>query len=82
MEPEPWTPPLHANDGVLLSGGSVPLQEYPVEVHPEKATPEPGVQVLAGLPGVDEREIRGTFEKHGLLERFDELKRAIAGART
>ena len=39
------------------------------------------IQFLLGLPGVDEAEIRGYFEKHGLKERFDEIKRAIAGAR-
>lgn len=37
------------------------------------------LQFLMGIPGVDEGEIRRYFEKHGLLERFDELKRTIAG---
>ena len=33
------------------------------------------IQFLLGLPGVDENEIRGYFEKHGLLAKFDEIKR-------
>lgn len=35
---------------------------------------------LLGLPGVDREEIRGYFVKHGLVERFDELERAMAAA--
>ncbi len=37
------------------------------------------IQFLCGLPGVDEREIRGYFEKQGLLGRFDEIKKNLAG---
>jgi hypothetical protein len=33
------------------------------------------IQYLLRLPGVDELEIRGYFEKSGLLEKFDELKK-------
>jgi hypothetical protein len=33
------------------------------------------IQSLLELPGVDEGEVRGYFEKHGLLERYDEIKR-------
>jgi hypothetical protein len=33
------------------------------------------IQFLLRLPGVDEEEIRGYFEKQGLLEKFHEIKR-------
>jgi hypothetical protein len=33
------------------------------------------IQFLLGLPGVDAREIRGYFERAGLLDRYDELDR-------
>jgi hypothetical protein len=33
------------------------------------------IQFLLGLPGVDEDEIRRYFERYGLRERFDEIKR-------
>lgn len=33
------------------------------------------IQFLLGLPGVDEEAIRESFSKHGLLERFLEIKR-------
>ena len=36
------------------------------------------IQFLLGLPGVDEEEIRGSFVKHGLLERFLEIKRSTS----
>ena len=39
------------------------------------------IQFLLGLPGVDEAEIRGYFEKHGLAGRFEDLKKAIADDR-
>ena len=39
------------------------------------------LQFLLGLPGVDEAEMRGYFEKHGLLGRFDELKKNLASSR-
>jgi hypothetical protein len=32
------------------------------------------LQFVLGLPGVDVAEIRQHFERHGLLERFDELR--------
>ena len=35
------------------------------------------IQSLLELPGVDEGEIRGYFEKHGLLEKFDVIKKAL-----
>lgn len=38
------------------------------------------LQFILGLPGVDREEIRGYFEKHGLLERYDEIERAIRAA--
>lgn len=36
------------------------------------------IQFLLGLPGIDAAEIRGYFEKQGLLERFNELEKAVA----
>jgi hypothetical protein len=37
------------------------------------------LQEILGLPGVDVREIQGYFERHGMRERFDELRR-VTGA--
>ena len=39
----------------------------------------PGVETL--VPGVDHKEIRGYFERHGLLERYHEIERALSAAR-
>lgn len=36
------------------------------------------IQFLLGLPGVDEEAIRAAFAKHGLLERFLEIKRTTS----
>lgn len=36
------------------------------------------IQAILGLPGIDEQEIRGYFERQGLEERFHEIKRAIS----
>jgi hypothetical protein len=48
--------------------------------NPSRALKElPDIQFLLQLPGVDEAEILGYFEKHGLAPRFEEIKRAIAG---
>jgi hypothetical protein len=33
------------------------------------------IQFLLALPGVEEQEVRDYFEKAGLLERFNELKK-------
>jgi hypothetical protein len=38
------------------------------------------IQFLLGLPGVDQERIRGYFEKHGMLEMFDEIKRRMPPA--
>jgi len=35
------------------------------------------LQFILGLPGVDVAEIRNHFERHGLLERFDELRKIL-----
>ncbi|MGI5863517.1 MAG: hypothetical protein ACOX6T_15885 [Myxococcales bacterium] len=35
------------------------------------------IQALLRLPGVDRDKVRAQFERHGLLERFDEIVRAI-----
>ena len=35
------------------------------------------LQFILGLPGVDTAEIRNHFERHGLLERFDELRKIL-----
>ena len=33
------------------------------------------VQALMRLPGIDDAEVRGYFERAGLKDRYDELKR-------
>jgi hypothetical protein len=33
------------------------------------------IRFLLGLSGVDEKEIRGYFERSGLKDRYDEIKR-------
>jgi hypothetical protein len=35
------------------------------------------IQFLLRLPGIDEQEIRSYFERHGLLEKFDEIKKSL-----
>lgn len=40
------------------------------------------LQFILSLDGVDSDEIRAQFERHGLMERFDELQRAIAASRS
>jgi hypothetical protein len=35
------------------------------------------LQFILGLPGVDVAEIRPHFERHGLLEKFDELRKIL-----
>jgi len=35
------------------------------------------LQFVLGLPGVDVAETRKHFERHGVLERFDELRRVL-----
>jgi hypothetical protein len=35
------------------------------------------LQFILGLAGVDVGEIRNHFERHGLLERFDELRKIL-----
>jgi hypothetical protein len=35
------------------------------------------LQHILGLPGVDVNEVRGYFERYGLLENFDELRRIL-----
>jgi hypothetical protein len=35
------------------------------------------LQEILGLPGVDVSEIRGYFERHGMRERFDELRKTL-----
>jgi hypothetical protein len=35
------------------------------------------LQQILGLPGVDVREIEGYFERHGMRDRFDELRRIL-----
>jgi len=38
------------------------------------------LQFILGLPGVDIAEIRKHFERHDLLEKFDELRKALDAA--
>jgi len=35
------------------------------------------IRYLASLPGVDHEEVRSQFERHGLLDRYDELERTL-----
>jgi len=61
----------------------VPRAEHlaAMKVHAMKNDPARTLQELAdirlllGLPGVDEDEVRSYFERAGLPDRFDELKR-------
>jgi predicted nucleotidyltransferase len=73
---------------VPLAGGlrvRVPRPEHlaAMKIQAMKNDPERTLQELADiqfllrLPGVDEEEIRGYFEKQGLLEKFDEIKRGL-----
>jgi len=38
------------------------------------------IQFLLRLPGINEEEIKGYFEKQGLLDRFDEIKKVLKTA--
>lgn len=38
------------------------------------------LQYILGLPGVDAEEIRAYFERYGLLERYDEIRRILDAA--
>jgi hypothetical protein len=40
------------------------------------------IQFLLGLPGVDQAEIRAQFERQGMADRFDEIKRALDRSRS
>jgi hypothetical protein len=40
------------------------------------------IQHLLEMPGIDENQIRAHFERHGLRERFDEIKRAMGSPRS
>lgn len=77
-----------ARGGTLRSGQRelpVPRAEHLVamKVHAMKNDPGRALQDMADirfliqLPGVDEEEIRGYFEKAGLRERYDEIKRSL-----
>ena len=35
------------------------------------------IQFLLRVPGIDEQEVRGYFERSGLPEKYDELKRLL-----
>jgi hypothetical protein len=35
------------------------------------------IRFLLTLPGVDRREVRSYFERHGLKDRIDELERTL-----
>lgn len=67
----------------------VPRAEHlaAMKIHAMKSDPSrtfkelADIQFLLGLPGIDEQEIRGCFEKEGLKGRFDELKKTLAGER-
>lgn len=40
------------------------------------------LQHILGLPGVDQDEIRGHFERYGLLEKFNELRKILDSDRS
>lgn len=80
---------LFATRGASLRFGSrevaVPRAEHVIamKVHAMKHDPRrtfqdmADIRFLLGLPGIDEQEIRGYFEKAGLAGRFDEIKRTL-----
>jgi hypothetical protein len=37
------------------------------------------IQFLLTVPGIDEEAVRSHFERHGLLEKFHEIKRTLSG---
>jgi hypothetical protein len=70
---------------IALAGRMVPVPRpehlAAMKVHAMKNEPERTLQEMAdvrfllGLPGVDEAEIRGYFEKSGLEERYEDIRR-------
>lgn len=70
---------------IALAGRMVPVPRpehlAAMKVQAMKNDPERTLQEMAdvrfllGLPGVDEAEIRGYFEKSGLTERYEDIKR-------
>jgi hypothetical protein len=56
------------------------MKVHAIKMDPSRTFKElADLQFLLGLPGVDEQEIRGYFERQGLLGRFDEIKANLAG---
>ena len=80
---------LFAQPGASLRFGkhelSVPRAEHLVamKVHAMKNDPARSLQEMAdirlllGLPGIDAAEVAGYFEKAGLREKYDEIKRSL-----
>jgi hypothetical protein len=80
---------VFAEPGASLRFGkhelSVPRAEHLVamKVHAMKNDPARSLQEMAdirfllGLPGIDTAAVAGYFEKAGLLEKYDEIKRSL-----
>ena len=80
---------LLAKPGARLRLGSrdlpVPRPEHLAAMKVQAMKNDPGrtfqemadLRFLLQLPGIDEGEVRGYFERAGLRERFDELKRSL-----
>lgn len=83
---------LFAQPGTKLPLGGhdlpVPRAEHlaAMKVHAMKNDPGRSLQEMADirfilqLPGIDENEVRGYFEKAGLRDRYEELRRSLSGA--
>lgn len=77
---------LHVLGGISMA---VPRPEHlaAMKIQAMKNDPErtyqemADIQFLLGLPGINEEEIKGFFEKCGLLNRYDEIKKILKNAR-
>ena len=53
----------------------IAMKVLAIKNDPERALQDlADIRLLLGLPGVDAEEVRATFARHGLAERFDELR--------
>ncbi len=77
---------LHLLGGVAVA---VPRAEHlaAMKIQAMKNDPErtyqemADIQFLLRLPGINEEEIKGYFEKQGLLDRYNEIKKVLKTAR-
>jgi len=78
---------LHVLGGISVA---VPRAEHlaAMKIQAMKNDPErtyqemADIQFLLRLPGINEEEIRGYFDKQGLLDRYDEIKKVLKTARS